>query len=72
MATVMTDPGSQVFEGTSERSQRSSVHGDVVHIWSGGGHVLCKTQRPLVVVRFDCVSLFSRDSLCPRCVAAFD
>ena len=64
MEAVMTEPGVHV----NPRAER----GELVHIWSGGGHVLCKSQHPLVVVRFDCVSLFLRDSLCQKCLAAWE
>ena len=65
---VMTELKTERGETADTRSKLS----EPVHIWAGdSGAVLCRTAHPMIVVRFDSVGRFSRESLCDRCVAAW-
>ena len=68
MASMLAQAGT----GWSRFGESDSKPPEPVHIWTGGaGNVLCMTAHPMIVVRFDCISQFSRESLCEQCVAAW-
>jgi hypothetical protein len=72
MASVISEVEPIGVGWVTGRTETAPRREHPVHIWAGGGNVLCKSQHPLVVVRFDCVSRFSAESLCPHCIAAWE